>query len=72
MDYYSTDIKKIKSNLLLNIADIYWVDIKDKIEKLKHRIAGIGLFNYSKPLIMYLLVSAVRLHLFQDTIHFIF
>ena len=38
MDYYSTDIKKIKSNLLLNIADIYCVDIKDKTKKLKHKI----------------------------------
>ena len=72
MDYYSTDIKKIKSNLLLNIADIYYVDIKDKIEKLKHRIEGTGSSNYGKPLIIYLLINTILPHLFQNSIHFIF
>ena len=72
MDYYSTDIKKIKSNLLLNIADIYCVDIKDKMEKLKHRIAGTGSSDYGKPLIIYLLINAILPHLFQNSIHFIF
>ena len=72
MDYYNTDIKKIKSNLLLNIADNYCVDIKDKKEKLKHKIVGTGSFNDSKPLIKYLLIYTILMHLFQDTIHFIF
>ena len=71
MDYYITDIKKIKSYLLSNIADTNCVGIKDKIEKLIHQIIGTGSLNYGKPLIIYFLIGAILPHLFQDTINFI-
>ena len=71
MDYYITDIKKIKSYLLSNIADVCCIYTKDKIEKLIHQIIGTGSFNYGKPLIIYFLIGAFLPHLFQDTINFI-